>query len=70
MPLEQRPRRLEVLQREPTVATPFCDVGETDKHFSMDFKAENVMKLVPANSLIPSLTKRSLKHQLGFNLLI
>ena len=35
--------------KNPSTDTFQIEVGETDKRFTMDFKAENVMKLVPAN---------------------
>jgi len=35
--------------KNPTTDTFSIDVGETDKHFDMIFKAENIIKLVPAN---------------------
>lgn len=35
--------------KNPTADTFCIDVGETDKHFSMDFKVENIVKLMPAN---------------------
>lgn len=34
--------------KNPTADTFSVDVGETDKHFAMDFKVENISKLMPS----------------------